>query len=58
MKTIRTWVGRIPWRRIFDELRRLLLLFLLTVVLTVAAFKGVLAHLWMLATGNLLGFPR
>ena len=26
MKTIRTWAGRIPWRRIFDELRRLLLL--------------------------------
>ena len=26
MKTIRTWAGRIPWRRIFDEIRRLLLL--------------------------------
>ena len=38
--------------------RRLLLLFMLTVVLTVAAFNGVLALLWMLQTGNLLGFPR
>ena len=38
--------------------RRLLWLFLLTVVLTVAAFNGVLALLWMLQTGNLFGFPR
>ncbi len=38
--------------------RRLLWLFLLTVVLTVTAFNGVLALLWMLHTGGLFGFPR
>ncbi len=38
--------------------RRLLLLFLLTVLLTVLAVNGVLALLWSLQTGNLLGYPR
>jgi len=38
--------------------RRLLLLFLLTVVLTVAAVNGVLALLWKLQVGGVLGYPR
>lgn len=38
--------------------RRLLLLFLLTVALTVLALNGVLALLWSLQTGNLVGYPR
>jgi len=38
--------------------RRLLLLFLLTVVLTVLAVNGVLALLWSLQTGSLLAYPR
>ncbi len=38
--------------------RRLLLLFLLTVVLTVAAVNGVLALLWNLQVGGLFGYPR
>ncbi len=38
--------------------RRLLLLFLLTVALTVAALNGVLALLWKLQLGGLLGYPR
>jgi Zn-dependent protease with chaperone function len=38
--------------------RRLLLLFVLTVVLTVAALNAVLALLWVLQVGGLLGFPR
>ncbi len=38
--------------------RRLLLLFLLTVVLTVAAVNAVLALLWVLQVGGVFGFPR
>lgn len=38
--------------------RRLLLLFLLTVALTVAALNGVLALLWKLQVGGVFGFPR
>lgn len=38
--------------------QRLLLLFLLTVLLTVLAVNGVLALLWSLQTGNLLAYPR
>lgn len=38
--------------------RRLLLLFLLTVLLTVLAVNLVLALLWSLQTGNLLAYPR
>lgn len=38
--------------------RRLLLLFLLTVLLTVLAVNGVLALLWSLQTGTLLAYPR
>ncbi len=38
--------------------RRLLLLFLLTVLLTVAALNGVLALLWKLQVGGAFGFPR
>lgn len=38
--------------------RRLLLLFLLTVVLTVVAVNGVLALLWKLQVGGVLGYPR
>lgn len=38
--------------------RRLLWLFLLTVVLTVAAVNAVLALLWMLQVGGAFGFPR
>jgi Zn-dependent protease with chaperone function len=38
--------------------RRLLLLFLLTVLATVLAVNAVLALLWSLQTGNLLGYPR
>lgn len=38
--------------------RRLLLLFLLTVLATVLAVNAVLALLWSLQTGNLLAYPR
>lgn len=38
--------------------RRLLLLFVLTVVSTVAALNGVLALLWMLQVGGAFDFPR
>ncbi len=38
--------------------RRLLLLFLLTLVLTLVAVNAVLALLWSLQTGNLFGYPR
>ncbi|MEP6971095.1 MAG: M48 family metalloprotease, partial [Betaproteobacteria bacterium] len=38
--------------------RRLLLLFLLTVVLTVAVLNGVLALLWKLQVGGVFGYPR
>ena len=38
--------------------RRLLLLFLLTVALTVLAANAVLALLWSLQFGNLVGHPR
>ena len=38
--------------------RRLLLLFLLTVLLTVAAVNGVLAVLWKLQVGGMLSYPR
>ena len=38
--------------------RRLLLLFVLTVVLTVVALNAVMALLWMLQVGGAFGFPR
>ncbi len=38
--------------------RRLLLLFLLTVALTVIAANAILAAFWSLQTGNLVGYPR
>jgi len=38
--------------------RRLLLLFVLTVVSTVAVLNGVLALLWTLQVGGVFGFPR